>query len=89
MITLDTVLKLLHDGQWHSLQEIQEKTRLTTFKTLLLSNFLISYGFCTYMTGTAVAPPCPITALKLNDKVIHFLNELEKFETNMEALKNV
>lgn len=89
MKALNDVLELLRDGKWRSLQAIQEKTGLTTFKTLLLSNFLISYGFCDYISGVAVAPPCPIRAIKLKDDVIRFFENLEKLETNMDGLKNV
>ena len=89
MKIISEVLELLRDGQWHTLEEIQEKTGLNTFKTLLLSNFLISYNFCIYISGVATIPPCPIKTLKLKDDIIHFLKQLEKLETDMENLKNV
>lgn len=84
MKVFDDVLKFLRDSEWHSFQEIQEKTGLTTFKTALLVNFLVSYGFCDYLKGTAT-----IIAVKLKDDIIQFLENLEKIEANMERLKNV
>ena len=89
MKILDDVLEFLQDGQWHSLYSIQEITGLSTFKTKLLANFLISYGFCDYKSGTATTPPCPITALKLKDNVKHFFEQLNKLETNVRDLQNV
>ena len=77
---LDDILKFLRDGRWHSLSEIQEKTGLTTFKTMLLVNFLISYGLCDYTKGTAAIPPCPIKSVKLKEHMIQFLQALDQID---------
>jgi hypothetical protein len=74
-------MEMLRDGKWHSLYEIQNELELTKFKTLLLVNFLKSYGFCDVKSGSATSPPCPITAVRLRDNVIKFLEDLDKLET--------
>lgn len=81
MEVLTKAMELLRDGKWHSLYTIQSELELTKFKTLLLVNFLKSYGFCDSKSGSAVSPPCPIVAVKLKADVIRFLEQLDSLES--------
>ena len=42
---IDDVLAVLHDGEWHSLQEIQKRCGLSERKMGIILGFLEKYGF--------------------------------------------
>ncbi|MCK4482641.1 hypothetical protein KAU55_05405 [Candidatus Bathyarchaeota archaeon] len=39
------ILKILYDGEWHTLEEIQQKTELDRNKVRQVIEFLERYGF--------------------------------------------
>jgi DNA-binding IclR family transcriptional regulator len=41
----ETILQLLENGKWHSLNEITEKTQLNSFKVENITKFLAKYNF--------------------------------------------
>ncbi|MGB9713929.1 MAG: helix-turn-helix domain-containing protein [Candidatus Bathyarchaeales archaeon] len=41
------ILELLSDGKWHTLEEIQETTKLTKSSIIRVIQFLEEYGFVT------------------------------------------
>jgi hypothetical protein len=45
---IETVIELLKDGKWHTIDEISQKTRLHQFKIELLADFLADYSFITF-----------------------------------------
>jgi len=42
---IDEILGLLKDGEWHDLNEIMEKFRLTESRAETVTNFLAEYNF--------------------------------------------
>ena len=42
---IEQVIDLLKDGQWHTIKEISQKTRLPTLKLEVLADFLADYSF--------------------------------------------
>jgi len=43
--TLEQILAILKDRQWHDINEIAEKTRLTNLKIQIIVDFLAKYNF--------------------------------------------
>ncbi|TET28923.1 MAG: hypothetical protein E3J73_00110 [Candidatus Bathyarchaeum sp.] len=41
----ETILQLLENGKWHYLKDIEEKTRLNSFKVENVTKFLAKYNF--------------------------------------------
>ncbi len=41
----ESIIELLRDGKWHTLEEISRKTRLHEFKIEILTDFLADYSF--------------------------------------------
>jgi len=42
---ISKVLELLEDGEWHSIEEIQQKTRLSRRELKEVIDFLVKYDF--------------------------------------------
>ena len=45
MPTVDDILKLLENGNWHDLKEIEKKTQLNDLKLINITKFLARYDF--------------------------------------------
>lgn len=43
--SIEQILRLLRDGQWHDLNEIADITRLSNVKLQIVTEFLTKYGF--------------------------------------------
>ena len=41
----ETILRLLENGKWHHLEDIEEKTNLNGHKVKYVTNFLAKYNF--------------------------------------------
>lgn len=41
----ETILRLLENGKWHYLKDIEEKTQLNSFKVENVTKFLAKYNF--------------------------------------------
>lgn len=46
-MTIAKILEMLNDGQWHTLEEIQQKTKITKEQTRQILQFLKEYNFIT------------------------------------------
>ncbi|MGB9135582.1 MAG: hypothetical protein WCC63_08415 [Candidatus Bathyarchaeia archaeon] len=42
---IESIIELLRDGKWHTLEEISRKTELHEFKIEILTDFLADYSF--------------------------------------------
>ena len=45
MAKVDDILKLLENGKWHDLKEIEKKTQLHDFNFTSITKFLAQYNF--------------------------------------------
>lgn len=45
MPIIDDILHVLKNGEWHNLEEISQKARLSKSKIELITNFLAEYNF--------------------------------------------
>jgi DNA-binding IclR family transcriptional regulator len=43
--SIEQILRLLRDGQWHDLNEIANKTQLSNLKLQIVTEFLAKYSF--------------------------------------------
>lgn len=43
--SIEQVLRLLRDEQWHSISDVAEKTRLSVLKMQIITEFLAKYHF--------------------------------------------
>lgn len=43
--SIDQILRLLRDERWHDMDEIAERTRLSTLKMQIVTEFLAKYRF--------------------------------------------
>lgn len=43
--SLEQIIRLLKDEQWHDVDEIADRTRLSPLKMQLVTEFLAKYGF--------------------------------------------
>jgi hypothetical protein len=41
----ERILRLLRDGQWHDIDEIARRTRLSSLKMQIIAEFLAKYNF--------------------------------------------
>ena len=48
MLAIDKIFEILHNGNWHRLTEVAEKTGTQESKMKLISNFLSAYDFLEY-----------------------------------------
>jgi len=44
-VPTETILRLLENGKWHSLKDIEKKTQLNSFKVENVTRFLATYNF--------------------------------------------
>ena len=43
--SLEQILRLVRDGQWHDIDEVTERIHLSELKTQIITEFLANYGF--------------------------------------------
>ena len=70
MPTIDEILMLLKDGEWHSTQEIAKKTALPESKVKTAFEFLGEYNFVQLDKNSA----------KLGTSIMTFLDEIQRLE---------
>jgi hypothetical protein len=70
MPNIDEILQLLKDGEWHSTQEIAQKTALPEHKIKTAFEFLSEYNFVQLNENSA----------KLNAAIIAFFEEIQRLE---------
>jgi len=69
MKVIDDVMDILTDGEWHTRQEIMEKTKLNQEKLDKLLRFLGAYGFIRLCTQRP--------QVKVTTAVLEFLREIK------------
>ncbi|RLI21656.1 hypothetical protein DRO54_03120 [Candidatus Bathyarchaeota archaeon] len=42
---MEPILEILKDGKWHSIKEIEEKTKLHEYKLQIIIGFLTNFNF--------------------------------------------
>jgi predicted transcriptional regulator len=67
---MEKILKLLSDGEWHTVDEIQERIRLTGSKVKRVIEFLKEYNLVIIDEGEH--------RIRLNDSVRKFLTQTVK-----------
>jgi len=72
LLTLDEVLWLLEDGEWHNLAEITEKCSSSTPQTIIALSFLREYNFIQVDENTQ--------NLKLHPRIQEFFGEIQQAE---------
>ena len=79
MSTIDDILWLLTDGEWHDLKEIAEKAALPQTKAELVISFLGEYDFVQLKENTK--------KVRLQPPSLEFIKELQHLEQET-ALSN-
>ena len=72
MSTIDEILCLLKDGEWHDLKEITKKVALPKFKTELAISFLGEYDFIQLNEN--------IRRIRLQPSILKFIEEIQRLE---------
>ena len=79
MSTIDQILLLLKDGDWHGVNEIAEKVALPKSKIKLAFEFLNEYDFVQLNENSRRA--------KLEPSIVEFVEEIQRLEKE-ETLRN-
>lgn len=74
MSIIDEILTLLEDGEWHSLEEIGDKTRLYDIKVRRFTEFLSSYDIVKLDKSKR--------KVKLNFQTLNFFKKIRQVEGN-------
>ena len=72
MSTIDEILWLLKDGEWHDLEEIAEKTEISKIKVDMVVSFLGEYDFIQINNH--------LKKIKLKQSIIDFFDEIQRIE---------
>ncbi len=72
MSTIDDILWLLKDGEWHDLKEIAEKVALPKVKAETVISFLEEYDFVQLKENTK--------KVRLQQPLLEFINEIQHLE---------
>jgi DNA-binding IclR family transcriptional regulator len=72
MSTIDEILWLLKDGEWHSLEEIAEKAEIPQVKAEMVVSFLGEYDFIQINKD--------LKKVKLKPSILEFFNEIQRIE---------
>ena len=70
MSTIDEILWLLKDGNWHDLEEIVEKAEIPKVKTEMVLSFLNEYDFIQIKD----------LKVKIKPSILEFFNEIQRIE---------
>ncbi|MQY62337.1 hypothetical protein GH146_03505 [archaeon] len=79
MSTIDEILWLLKDGEWHDLKEIAEKAALPKVKAETVVSFLGEYDFVQLNENTK--------KVRLQPPLLEFIKEIQRLEQET-ALSN-
>ena len=79
MSTIDDILWLLKDGEWHDLKEIAEKVALPQTKAELVVSFLGEYDFIQLNENNK--------KVRLQPPLLEFIKEIQRLEQET-ALSN-
>jgi len=71
MSTIDEILWLLKDGNWHDLEEIVEKAEIPKVKTEMVLSFLNEYEFIQTKD---------LSKVKIKPSILEFFNEIQRIE---------
>ena len=72
MSTIDEILWLLEDGEWHNLEEIAEKFEIPKKKAEMVLSFLVEYDFIQINDwGKRV---------KINPSIFKFFKDIQRIE---------
>jgi len=72
MSTIDEILWLLKDGEWHELKEIAEKAKIPKVKAKMVVSFLGEYDFIQINEDPK--------RFKLKPAILKFFNEIQRIE---------
>lgn len=72
MSTIDKILCLLKDGEWHDLKEITKKVALPKYKAEMAVSFLGEYDFIQLNEN--------IRRVKLQPLILKFIEEIQRLE---------
>jgi len=72
MSTIDEILWLLKDGEWHELKELAEKAEIPKVKAEMVVSFLGEYDFIQINED--------LKRLKLKPSILEFFNEIQRIE---------
>jgi DNA-binding IclR family transcriptional regulator len=72
MSTIDEILWLLKDGEWHDLEEIAEKAEIPQVKAEMVVSFLGEYDFIQINKD--------LKKVKLKPSILEFFNEIQRIE---------
>jgi hypothetical protein len=72
MSTIDEILWLLKDGEWHDLEEITEKAEIPQVKAEMVVSFLGEYDFIQINKD--------LKKVKLKQSILEFFNEIQRIE---------
>ena len=72
MSTIDEILWLLKDGNWHDLEEIAEKAGIQQVKAEMAVRFLGEYDFIQINKD--------LKKVKLKPSILEFFNEIQRIE---------
>ncbi len=72
MSTIDDILWLLKDGEWHDLKEIAEKAALSKVKAETVVSFLEEYDFVQLNENTK--------KVRLQPPLLKFVKEIQRLE---------
>lgn len=79
MSAVDEIFEILHNGDWHRLVEVAEKTHTEESKIELISSFLSAYDFVEYDRKTKL--------IRLSAGVQDFLDKVKSIERKEAADK--
>jgi DNA-binding IclR family transcriptional regulator len=71
MSTIDEILWLLKDGNWHDLEEIAEKAEIPKVKAEMVLSFLNEYEFIQTKD---------LNKVKIKPSILEFFNEIQRIE---------
>jgi len=66
------ILRLLENGKWHDLKEIEEKTQINDLKVKNITKFLAQHNFIKLDEGEQ--------KIKLDPATLHFLKKIRQLE---------
>lgn len=72
MSFIDSILRVLTDGSWHSIKDLSEYSEYSENKTVIIIKFLSKFGFTDLNKNE--------TQVKLSPPTLKFMTEIEKVE---------
>jgi DNA-binding IclR family transcriptional regulator len=81
MQAIDKILEILHNGDWHKVTEIAEKTGTQESKIELISRFLSTYDFLEYDKKSK--------RIKLSNELQGFFDKITEIEQKEATQKRI